>query len=354
MCNVHHNIMLKYSTYFFLHLFIRLIPPFIRKGPFTLKQYTVHKRFLNEGKATINLSNQKMKIMVSNCPPEQLRVFLTSLTVKVNARGLAQGKKLSIGGSEPSQFEDISPLTTRDLEQARKNRPANHPGKENTLTPRRRGGKMDNSMKRKLCEIQGNTADSEDPPAKKPLLLSDTRNRLCKEQLDIIDMVHSGHSVFFTGSAGTGKTYLLQRIIKTLPPETTFVTASTGAAACHIGGTTLHSFAGIGKGDGSFNKCLSMASGDHRASKWRKCKCLIIDEISMIEGEYFDKLEAVARALRNSNDPFGGIQLVLCGDFLQLPPVSRENKKLFCFQVSRIKNVTEFVNFPCSKLITYY
>ena len=268
--------------------------------------------------------------MVFNCPPEHLKTFLSTLILKVNARGTIQGKKQALTGTEPSHFEDISPLTQRDLELARKNKPVG------TTTPSRKDGKIEKSMKRKLCEIQDNNDDDRSPPAKKPLILKNSNSLLCEEQLKVIDMVRTGENVFFTGSAGTGKTYLLQRIIKTLPPETTFITASTGAAACHIGGITLHSFAGIGRGEGTLKHCVDMASRDHKAANWKKCKCLIIDEISMVDGDFFDKLEAIARTLRNCKKPFGGIQLVVCGDFLQLPPVSKEEKKLFCFQVSTI------------------
>ena len=72
----------------------------------------------------------------------------------------------------------------------------------------------------------------------------------------LIEFVHFlGQSIFFTGSAGTGKSFLLKRLISHLPPETTVVTASTGMAACQISGGTLHSFAGIGTGEDSFEAC---------------------------------------------------------------------------------------------------
>ena len=68
---------------------------------------------------------------------------------------------------------------------------------------------------------------------------------LIPEQMAVINAIRAGKSVFFTGSAGTGKSYLLKRLITMLPPQSTFITASAGAAACHIGGTTLHAFAGV-------------------------------------------------------------------------------------------------------------
>ena len=305
------------------------------QGPFTIKEHSIHKKFLSEGKATINLLHQRMKVMVSNCPPEHLKTFLSTLALKLKARGLMQGKKQAITGAEPAHFEDISPLTLRDLDLAKKNRTNITMG-----TPSRKDALIVKPMKRKLCEIQNNYEEDGSPPDKKPLLLNNSTSLLCEEQLKVIDMVQAGENIFFTGSAGTGKTYLLQKIIKTLPPETTFVTASTGAAACHIGGITLHSFAGIGRGEGTLKQCIDMASKEHKANNWKKCKCLIIDEISMVDGDFFDKLETIARVVRNSSKPFGGIQLVLCGDFLQLPPVSKDDKKLFSFQVSEMNTST--------------
>jgi ATP-dependent DNA helicase PIF1 len=154
----------------------------------------------------------------------------------------------------------------------------------------------------------------------------------------------SGRSVFFTGSAGTGKSFLLRKIISTLPPDGTVVTASTGVAACLIGGVTLHSFAGVGGGEHSLKRSVELASRQVAASQWRKCKRLIIDEISMVDASFFDLIEAVAKEIRRNDKPFGGIQLILCGDFFQLPPVikmdkgnifeakNRQTVKRFCFQ----------------------
>lgn len=83
--------------------------------------------------------------------------------------------------------------------------------------------------------------------------------------------------------------------VGSLPPEHTFATASTGIAASHISGMTLHSFAGIGSGSAPLDKCIEQASRSVVAAQWKKCRHLIIDEISMVAGEYFAKLEAVAR-----------------------------------------------------------
>lgn len=111
-------------------------------------------------------------------------------------------------------------------------------------------------------------------------------------------------------------------------------------AACHIGGITLHQFAGIGAGEAGLERCVELASKPVSVAIWRRCKHLIIDEVSMIDGQYFQKIEEVARRVRRNEKPFGGIQLILCGDFFQLPPVIKFNKYenknkpavKFCFQ----------------------
>lgn len=159
---------------------------------------------------------------------------------------------------------------------------------------------------------------------------------LSHEQKHICDLVvNKQKSVFFTGSAGTGKSVLLRQIIQELRkaflqirrPESLAVTASTGLAACNIGGVTLHSFAGIGLGKESVEELVKKIKKQQKAkTRWLATKVLIIDEVSMVDGELFDKLEQIARRIRNNGRPFGGIQLVITGDFFQLPPVPERNK----------------------------
>lgn len=160
------------------------------------------------------------------------------------------------------------------------------------------------------------------------------------EQQSIVELVvGKKKSVFFTGSAGTGKTVVLRAIVDSLrrihakDPERVAITASTGLAACSIGGSTLHRYAGIGLGSGSVSELVKKIRMDRKAlGRWRKCEVLIIDEISMVDGVLFDKLESISRVLRRNNLPFGGIQLVATGDFFQLPPVGRgSNNPTFVF-----------------------
>ncbi|DBA78175.1 hypothetical protein WJX79_002289 [Trebouxia sp. C0005] len=146
---------------------------------------------------------------------------------------------------------------------------------------------------------------------------------LSQEQQHILSQVKEGHSVFFTGCAGTGKSLLLKHILRSLPKDSTFVTASTGLAASALGGTTINAFAGIGKGEGDLGQLAKLASRPDAAQRWRKARALVIDEISMVDGALFDALEALARGIRSKQEPFGGIQLILAGDFHQLPPVAK-------------------------------
>ncbi|MCO5551238.1 hypothetical protein L7F22_004737 [Adiantum nelumboides] len=171
------------------------------------------------------------------------------------------------------------------------------------------------------------------------------------QQRKVLLAIASGKSIFITGSAGTGKSYLLYEAVSMLKNMhgslSVFVTASTGLAGCAIGGTTLHSFAGIGLGVGEKRELANKVSSKRDARKrWLDCKALIIDEISMIDGELFDKLEYIARAVRGpafKNKVFGGIQLVVTGDFFQLPPVHPENpEKYFAFQAECWNNCFDF------------
>lgn len=157
---------------------------------------------------------------------------------------------------------------------------------------------------------------------------------LSEEQKHVLDLVvEDKRSVFFTGSAGTGKSVLLREIIAALrkkymrEPDRIAVTASTGLAACNIGGVTLHSFAGIGLGKEDAQTLVKKIRRNQKAKhRWMRTKVLVIDEVSMVDGELFDKLEEVARIMRNNGRRFGGIQLVITGDFFQLPPVPEGNR----------------------------
>lgn len=177
------------------------------------------------------------------------------------------------------------------------------------------------------------------------------RIKLSKEQQGVIDLALRGESLFFTGAAGTGKSVLLRELIVQLSRkyhyDTVAITASTGLAALNIGGETLHRFGGIGLGDQKAEALVQRVMRNQEASKrWKRCKILIIDEISMVDGALLDKLSIIAQRLRSNSDPFGGIQLICTGDFFQLPPVDgknsfggRKNKVLFAFESEVWKDI---------------
>jgi ATP-dependent DNA helicase PIF1 len=171
----------------------------------------------------------------------------------------------------------------------------------------------------------------EDPQESRMRMLIES---LSPSQLSVFDKVQTGESLFFTGEAGTGKSFLLDVIVKharTCSDKCVFVTASTGVSACAIGGTTLHSFAGVGLADDSWEmlvkklKEAKTAPLRKAANRWRMARMLVIDECSMIDPSFFVKLDRIARSLKNSPDvPFGGIQIVMTGDFFQLPPIPKK------------------------------
>lgn len=137
-------------------------------------------------------------------------------------------------------------------------------------------------------------------------------------------ILKSGKNVFLTGSAGTGKTYVLNQYIEYLKERkvAVAVTASTGIAATHMNGMTIHSWAGIGvKEFITQGNLVSMKSKKYLKDHLEKVKVLIIDEISMLHKNQLNAVDVVLRFFKDNSEAFGGIQVVLCGDFFQLPPI---------------------------------
>jgi ATP-dependent exoDNAse (exonuclease V) alpha subunit len=144
-----------------------------------------------------------------------------------------------------------------------------------------------------------------------------------KEALDILKM---GKNVFITGPAGSGKTHLLNEYISFLKERfiDVGITASTGIAATHMGGVTIHSWSGIGiKPELGDDEIAGLLDKKYLADRFKTVKVLIIDEVSMLHHFRLDMVERVCRAFKGNDIPFGGIQVVLCGDFFQLPPIAR-------------------------------
>lgn len=135
-----------------------------------------------------------------------------------------------------------------------------------------------------------------------------------------------GKNVLLTGAAGSGKTFLINRFITYCHEHSisVAVTASTGIAATHIGGMTIHSWSGMGIRDTlSDDEIDDLVSREYLVKRFVKTSVLIIDEISMLGGQFLATLDRLLRSAMVSLEPFGGIQIVLVGDFFQLPPVSR-------------------------------
>ena len=162
-----------------------------------------------------------------------------------------------------------------------------------------------------------------------------------KEALEILKM---GHNVFVTGAAGSGKTYLLNQYIKYLRDSgaDVGVTASTGIAATHMGGMTIHAWSGIGVRDRLTEYDLDdLESRSYLRKRLLEASVLIIDEVSMLHHFRLDMIEKVLRSIRRIDEPFGGLQVIFCGDFFQLPPVSRqgEAKAMFAYHSDIWRNM---------------
>lgn len=148
------------------------------------------------------------------------------------------------------------------------------------------------------------------------------------DQAAAFEAVKSGKNIFLTGPAGAGKSFLIQHLVRWFADtgKLLAVTALTGCAALLLGNKakTLHSWAGIGLGRESADVlAATIMKKPASKSRWRRTGAIIIDEISMMTPELFDKLDAIGRKVRANNAPWGGLQLILCGDFFQLPPVSK-------------------------------
>ncbi len=143
-----------------------------------------------------------------------------------------------------------------------------------------------------------------------------------------------GNNIFITGSGGTGKSFLIKKIYEDAikKEKNISVTALTGIAAILLecNACTIHSWGGIGLGKGDIDTIIKKVSkSKFKSHNWYNTDILIIDEISMMSSELFDLLNKLGQVLLKNNKPFGGIQIIMSGDFFQLPPV---NSQYFCFE----------------------
>jgi ATP-dependent DNA helicase PIF1 len=163
---------------------------------------------------------------------------------------------------------------------------------------------------------------------------------LSKEQQIAFDKYVQGHNIFITGPGGSGKSALIRLIndhaFKHF--KGIYVTAMTGCAAVLLNckAKTLHSWAGIGLGNGTIEQLVTKIKKNKFAKAlWKSTDILVVDEVSMLSLKLFDVLNAIGKAVRNNPNPFGGIQLVFSGDFFQLPPVGDKDEpdtQRFCFE----------------------
>ncbi len=156
------------------------------------------------------------------------------------------------------------------------------------------------------------------------------------KQESALNILKLGKNVFITGSAGTGKTYLLNRFIRYLKSKDIYpsIVAPTGISASHLKGSTIHSFFYLGVretiDEGYINFLLDKR---YLQKRFENLQVLIIDEVSMVSPEIFSAMDLILQSFKGSVEPFGGVQVVLSGDFFQLPPVSKTKKeKRFAWQ----------------------
>ena len=145
-------------------------------------------------------------------------------------------------------------------------------------------------------------------------------------QAEALDILKMGKNVFLTGPAGSGKTHVVNAYVHYLKSHAVdvAVTASTGIAATHIGGQTIHSWSGLGIRDMLSDRDIDdMMQKQYLYKRFEKTKVLVVDEVSMLHHFRLDLVEWICRQMKHNDKPFGGMQVILCGDFFQLPPVTR-------------------------------
>lgn len=163
---------------------------------------------------------------------------------------------------------------------------------------------------------------------------------LSKEQQIAFDKYVKGNNIFITGPGGSGKSALIKIIQKHAYNQfkDIQVTALTGCASVLLNckAKTLHSWAGIGLGNGTIEQLVTKIKKNKFAkTAWRTTNILVVDEVSMLSLKLFNTLNEIGKAVRGNSKPFGGIQLVFSGDFFQLPPVgdaSEPDTQRFCFE----------------------
>ena len=183
--------------------------------------------------------------------------------------------------------------------------------------------------KSEAIEFINSNIENKTIPIPKPSDLSNSRNNIMTpDQLYALDNVKNGNNIFITGAGGVGKSFTIASIINWAKQnrKRIGVTATTGSAAILIGGQTIHSYLNIGLAKDDATKLANNIKYKTRL-KLNKLDILIIDEISMMNEELFDKISIILSNIRVNHEPFGGVQIILVGDMFQLPPVVGD----YCF-----------------------
>ena len=350
---------------------------------YRLKNLEIRSRFINEGKATLRLVDENIELLISNTIPLTLINFISFLNVKMaKARKEVNGSSASstsgkenatkskaavssyasrlINSSEcmlgKNSLTTISPLCEREINEAMKARAMKLTGEKCIASPIRAGQlqspgtiqanarrlgatasqmpvdtnvkhfiKRSISMPSVHSPVRAASSSSANgQPTGMKRSVSASKNllvQLTEEQKQVLQAIREGKNIFFTGSGGSGKSFLLRIIKQYLPPDSSFVTASTGAAASLIGGITIHAFAGLNVHEADDKNAQENQTGQRqddddegvvtnariqriisriiqakdKLSNWKKCKHLIIDEISMVDADLFETLDRVAR-----------------------------------------------------------
>jgi ATP-dependent DNA helicase PIF1 len=174
-----------------------------------------------------------------------------------------------------------------------------------------------------------------------------SKSGLSEKQQKAFELMKAGDNIFLTGTAGSGKSHIIKLYVSTFRSSLNIgLTSTTGVSAILIGGTTLHSFLGIGLAkEDVTNLYLKIKRNPFIYKRWKTLDVLIIDEVSMLSPTLLDKLDKLAKSLRRNSNPFGGIQVILTGDFLQLPVVGE--KDAFCFDAECWESLIPKQNIIC-------
>lgn len=230
----------------FVEVSTEKIPTSVRLA---LRDIVVHKKFMSEGKASIKFNHDRCVLFLSNAPPGLLMNFLRTLFVKMSAdktdsidpNSMRKNIRAHMLSEQPSKFQDISPITNAEMKRAQRLAGISN---SSTTTP------SPPAKKRRFERVLVDTRDESNAPiaekssSSSPLAAQMAGCKLNEEQNLVLKACLDGKNIFFTGSAGTGKSFLLKKIISVLPPDGTVATASTGVAACLIGMLTtfIHAY----------------------------------------------------------------------------------------------------------------